>query len=269
MPTISTLVGPTALSLRLFLGWAETGNRGVVSTSLENADPEMVVLHWIDELAKRLDLGVAAVHWLAHRLHRDDKALEHALRLMTPHELDIFLESNLPLGSETSTERMGRHLIERVARGIPLIRPGLAADLNLLLDGYDIPWVRVFTAIGGLIDQNCLPALAVCVSTSSVTRLERIARLLTEFVVAQPRVGLALLAGQDLFDRFIALAPASALKALLLEAIVNLTLRERIHDRQFCVDTGHSGGDRLRKSHTRRSGIRNWGSEIRTAKFRR
>ena len=108
---------------------------------------------------------------------------------------------------------MGRHLIERVARGIPLIRPGLAADLNLLLDGYDIPWVRVFTAIGGLIDQNCLPALAVCVSTSSVTRLERIARLLTEFVVAQPRVGLALLAGQDLFDRFIALAPASALES--------------------------------------------------------
>ena len=104
VPTISTLVGPTALSLRLFLGWAETGNRGVVSTSLENADPEMVVLHWIDELAKRLDLGVAAVHWLAHRLHRDDKVLEHALRLMTPHELDIFLESNLPLGSETSTE---------------------------------------------------------------------------------------------------------------------------------------------------------------------
>ena len=108
VPTISVLVGPVVPSLRLLSHWAETRNWPVVSVRLEEADPEAVVVPWVDELAKKHDLGAAAVHWLAQRLGRDAGALERSLRLMTSHELGMFLESCLPLESGTSVELVGR-----------------------------------------------------------------------------------------------------------------------------------------------------------------
>jgi hypothetical protein len=222
VPTISVLVGPVALSLRLFSYWAETRGRPVVSVRLEKADLEPVMVPWVDELVKKHDLGAAAVHWLAQRLNRDAEGLARSLRLMTSHELGMFLESSLPLESGTSVGIIGRRLIEYAATGIHLGSSRLAPNLDLLLEAHGRPWIRVFSAVGELIDLDCLPILVMSLAKPSLCELERIARLLAELAVAQPRSGLVLLVEQDLFDSFGGLAPASRAKALLLESIVNL-----------------------------------------------
>ena len=222
VPTISVLVGPVTPSLRLLSQWAETRDRPMVNVRLERADPEAVVIPWVDELAKKHDLGAAAVHWLAQRLNRDVGGLERSLRLMTSHELGMVLESCGPLKSGTSVEVVGRHLIEYAARETRPAGVALAPELDLLLEGHGRPWIRVFSAVGELIDPDCLPVLVVSLAKLSVCELDRIARLLAELAVAQPRSGLALLVEQDLFDSLVAQVPASRAKALLLESIVIL-----------------------------------------------
>jgi very-short-patch-repair endonuclease len=221
-PTISVLVGPIVPSLHLFSCWAKTRSRPVVNVRLENAELEAVIVLWVDELVKKHDLGAAAVEWLAQRLNRDAGGLARSLRLMTSHELGVFLELSLPLESGTSVEIIGRHLIEYAATGIEPGSSRLAPNLDLLLEGHGRPWIRVFSAVGELIDLDCLPVLVMSLAKPSVCELERIARLLAELAVAQPRSGLVLLVQQDPFDSFVRLAPASRAKALLLESIVNL-----------------------------------------------
>jgi Protein of unknown function (DUF559) len=221
-PTISVLVGPIVPSLRLFSCWAETRGRPVVSVRLEKAELEAVIVPWVDELMKRHDLGAAAVQWLAQRLNRDAGGLARSLRLMTSHELGVFLELSLPLESGTSVEIIGRRLIEYAATGIEPGSSRLAPNLDLLLEGHGRPWIHVFSAVGELIELDCLPVLVMSLAKPSVCELERIARLLAELAVAQPRSGLVLLVQQDLFVSFVRQAPASRAKALLLESIVNL-----------------------------------------------
>jgi very-short-patch-repair endonuclease len=222
VPTISVLVGPGVLSLCLFSQWAETRDRPVVSVQVGQADPELIVVPWVDELARRFDLGMVAIHWLARRLHRDDQTFERSLRLMTSYELEIFLERSLPLQSQSHADCLGRRLIECAVTGIRPGGPDFARELDVLLGGYGHPWIRVFRAIGELIDQDHLPSLVISLANMSVPGLDRIARLLTEFASAQPRTGLVLLIEQEQFDRFVALAPDSRAKALLLESLVTL-----------------------------------------------
>jgi Protein of unknown function (DUF559) len=222
VPTISVLVGSVIPSLRLLAHRAETRNRPLVSVRLEEADPEAVVVPWVDELANKHDLGTAALHWLAQQLSRNAQALERSLRLMTPHELGMFLESYLPLKGGTSVALVGRCLIESTAMGTQSEGPAFARELNMLLQGYGRPWICIFRAIGELVDWNCLPVLVVSLAKPSVTGLEGIARLLGELASAQPRGAMALIVSQDLFDSFVALASASRAKALLLESIVTL-----------------------------------------------
>jgi Protein of unknown function (DUF559) len=222
VPTISVLVGSVIPSLRFLSHWAETGNRRLVSVRLEEADPEAVVVPWVGELANKHDLGTAAVHWLAQRLSRDAQALERSFRLMTLHELGSFLESYLPLEGGTSVALVGRRLIESTATGTKPGGPDLARDLNMLLEGHGRPWIRIFRAMGELLDWNRLPVLIVSLAKPSVTGLEGIARLLAELATGQPRGATALIVSQDLFDSFVAVAPASRAKALLLESIMTL-----------------------------------------------
>jgi hypothetical protein len=221
-PTISVLVGPIMPSLHLFSCWAETRGRPVVSVRLEKAELEAVIVPWVDELVQKHDLGAAAVQWLAQRLNRDAGGLAWSLRLMTSHELGVFLELSLPLESGTSVEIIGRRLIEYAATGIEPGSSRLAPNLDLLLEGYGRPWIHVFSAVGELIELDCLPVLVMSLAKPSVCELERIARLLAELAVAQPRSGLVLLVQQDLFVSCVRLAPASRAKALLLESIVTL-----------------------------------------------
>jgi hypothetical protein len=222
VPTISVLVGSVVPSLRFLAHWAETRNQPLVGVRLEEADPEAVVVPWVDELANKHDLGTAAVHWLAQLLSRNAQVLQRSLRLMTPHELGMFLESCLPLEGGTSVALVGRRLIESTVTGTQPGGPDLARDLNMLLQGHGRPWIRIFRAMGELLDWNCLPDLVVSLAKPSVTGLEGIARLLAELATGQPRGAMALIVSQDLFDSFVALAPASRAKALLLESIVTL-----------------------------------------------
>jgi very-short-patch-repair endonuclease len=245
-PTISVLVGQIVPSLHLFSCWAETRGRPVVSVRLEKAELEAAMVPWVDELVKRHDLGAAAVQWLAQRLNRDAGGLARSLHLMTSHELGVFLELSLPLESGTSVEIIGRRLIEYAAMGIEPGSSQLAPNLDLLLEGHGRPWIRVSSAIGELIDLDCLPVLVMSLAKPSVCELERTARLLAELAVAQPRSALVLLVQQDLFDSFVRQAPASRAKALLLESIVNLDredLSVTAGSDSTAVESGESTGD--------------------------
>jgi hypothetical protein len=135
VPTITVLVGPVALSLRLVSRGAETRNWPVVSVRLDEADPETVVVSWVNELANKHDLGAAAVQRMAQRMGRDAGALKRSLRLMMSHELGVFLESCLPLESRTSVELVSRHLIECTSPGTRPGGSGVASDLDLQLEG--------------------------------------------------------------------------------------------------------------------------------------
>ena len=222
VPTVSVLVGPTASTMRMVRQWADTLSRSTVLVRPEERDPESVVVPWVNELAKNHDLGAAAVRWLARRLDRNAGSLERSLRLMTPHEVAMFLESVLPLESETRVERVGRRLIKYAVAGTRFESSGIAADLDLLLEGRGRPWIRVFGAMGDLVPLECLPVLVLSPADQNVARLEGIARLLADLAVAQPGAALALLVEQGLFDSYVALAPASRAKALLRESVITL-----------------------------------------------
>ena len=227
VPTISVLVGPVVASQRLFLPWAESRSGPVVNIRLEQPNPRAVVVRWVDELVKNCDLADAAIQWLAQRLNRNAQVLERSLRLMTLHELEKFLESCLSLGSGTVVEIVGRRLIECMATGTGPRAPDFADSLDWSLEGHGRPWIRLYGALGELVDRDCLPVVVVSLTEPNLTGLEAIARLLANLATTQPRTGLALMVDPALFDSFIALAPASRAKALLLESIVTLS-RERL-----------------------------------------
>jgi hypothetical protein len=222
VPTVSVLVGPPASTLRMVRQWADAVSRSTVLVCPEERDPASVVIPWAHEVAKNHALGAAAVRWLARRLDRAAGSLERSLRLMTPHEVAMFLDSALPLGSETPAERVGRRLIEWAAASTRFGRSGIAADLDVLLEGRGRPWIRVFGAMGELVPHECLPVLALSSAEQDVTGLAGIARLLAELAVTQPGAALALMVNQALFDSYLAHAPRSRAKALLRESVISL-----------------------------------------------
>jgi Protein of unknown function (DUF559) len=222
VPTISVLVGPTASAMQLVRQWAGKVSRSAVLVRPLERDPEFVVVPWVDAVAKDHDLRAAAVQWLARRLDRVADSLERSLRLMTPHEVAMFLDSVLPLESETQVERIGRSLIEGPAAATRSGSSGIAASLDLLLDGRGRPWVRVFRAMGDLVPLECLPVLVLSPAQQNVAGMNGIGRLLAELAVAQPGAALALLVERELFDSYAALVPVSRAKALLRESVINL-----------------------------------------------
>jgi hypothetical protein len=220
VPTVSVLVGPTASTIRMVRQWADAVSRSAVLVRPGERDSESVVVLWMNKLAENHDLGAAAIRWLARRMDRAAESLERSLRLMTPYEVAMFLESVLPLESETPVERVGRSLVEWAAAGTQSGNSGLAADLDLLLEGRGRPWIRVFGAMGDLVPPECLPVLVLRSAEQNVAGLEGIARLLAELAVAQPGAALALLVERELFDSYVALAPASRAKALVRESVI-------------------------------------------------
>src|SRR5262249_39251579 len=108
------------------------------------------------------------------------------------------------------------------AEGRRGLGPGLAQELNALLEERGRPWVRVFKAIGALVPQECLPVLVVAWAGPDGTRLERPARLLAELASAQPCATMALVIAPGSFDAYLAQAPESRSKALLRECWVDV-----------------------------------------------
>ena len=78
----------------------------------EQPDPETVVVPWVNRLAAECDLAKSSAEWLARRLGRPADSLIGSLRAMTTYERTMFLESALPMVSETGVELVGRWLIE-------------------------------------------------------------------------------------------------------------------------------------------------------------
>jgi hypothetical protein len=223
VPAVSVLVGPAARALRSVQAWAETLDRSVLLLRLEHHDPKAAVAPWVDELVEHHDVIGAAVEWLARQLNRAAGPLDRSLRGMTRYEVRMFLESVLPLESDTGIERVSKGLIELAAVGVQSVSPGLALTLNSLLEGYGRPWIRVFRAMGELVCPECLPILSLTPAGQDVTRLERIARLLAELALAQPRVALALLVEPRQFEAYLAHAPVSRAKSLLRQSVVTLS----------------------------------------------
>jgi hypothetical protein len=222
VPTISVLVGLTASAMQLVRQWADKVSRSVVLVRPLERNPEFVILPWVDAIAKDHDMRAAAVQWLARRLNRSAGSLERSLRLMTVHEVVMFLDSALPLESATPVERIGRSLVEWAAAGLQSTSSGLAAELDRQLVGHGRPWVRVFAALGDLIPLECLPVLILNTAEQNVVRLEGIARLLAELATAQPGAALILLIEQGLFGSYVAQAPVSRAKSLLCESVITL-----------------------------------------------
>ena len=208
VPTVSVLVGPTVSTIQMVRQWADEVGRSTVFVRPGECDPKSVVVPWVNELEKASDLEAAAVCWLARRLDRSAGSLERSLRLMTPYEVAIFLDSVLPLRSETPVDRVSRRLIECLVAGTRFGSSSITADLDVVLEGCGRPWIRVFGAMGDLVPLECLPVLVSSPAKQNVACLERIARLLAELAVVQPGAVLALLVKPDLFDSYVVMAPS-------------------------------------------------------------
>src|SRR5262245_31944887 len=143
VPTVSVLVGPLGPALQAAVGWCESLGRPLVLLRAEwpGLAAESLVGPWLDRLAGGRDLVDAAVAWLARRLDRPAGALGRSLRRMTRYDVDRFFDSAVPLESRTGVERVARRLIELAAEGRRGSAPGLAPELNALLDGHGRPWV--------------------------------------------------------------------------------------------------------------------------------
>jgi Protein of unknown function (DUF559) len=222
IPVVSVLVGLVARAQQLVDQWAKSLGRPVVHVQPTQPDPEGLVIPWVAELAKLYDLRAAAVSWLAQRLGHPTGSVEGSIQGMTQHEIRTFLELVLPLDCKSGIELVVRRLIAYTA-GVQPGGSGIAPELNLLLDGYGRPWIRVFRAMGELVSPKCLPFLIVSSAGPKMSRLDEIARLVAELATAQPRTGLALLVEPRLFNTYVELAPASRAKALLRESAVTLT----------------------------------------------
>ncbi len=133
MPAVSVLVGPVELSFRLARRWAEASSRPMVRIHPEQPDPETTVVRWVNRLAAECDLAKSSAEWLAHRLDRPADSLIGSLRAMTTYERTMFLESALPMVSETGVELVGRWLIENMEEWQGY--PRLASVLDALLEG--------------------------------------------------------------------------------------------------------------------------------------
>ncbi len=88
--------------------------------------------------------------------------------------------------SETGVELVGRWLIENTGVRERPGPPGLAPVLDALLEGRGRSYIRVFTALGELVRQECLPVLVFSSASQDLSRLQGIARLLAELAAAQP-----------------------------------------------------------------------------------
>jgi hypothetical protein len=226
VPTVSVLVGPIGPALQAAVRWCESLERPLVLLRAEESGlaAESLVVPWVDRLAGGRDLVDAAVAWLARRLDQPAGALGRSLRRMTPYEVARFFDSAVPLEGRTGVERVARRLIELAAEGRRGSAPGLAPDLDALLEGNGRPWVRLLEALGELVPQECLPVLLVVPAGGDPQRppLDDLARLLAELAAAQPRAALALIVGPRRFPADLARAPDSRARALLREGVIEV-----------------------------------------------
>ena len=146
---------------------------------------------------------------------------------MTAYEKRMFLESALPMVSETGVELVGRWLIENTGVRERPGHPGLAPVLDALLEGRGRPYIRVFTALGELVRRECLPVLVLSPASQDLSRLQGIARLLAELAAAQPGAALIVVVEPELFDDYLEQSPVCCAKALLREAVVTINHESR------------------------------------------
>ncbi|MGP0064316.1 MAG: endonuclease domain-containing protein [Isosphaeraceae bacterium] len=224
VPTVSVLAGPIGLLLEGTRDWAADLDRPMVLVRPEPEQPgaEGLVVPWVDRLAAGRDLIDSAVAWLAHRLNRPAGLLGRQLRAMSDYEVAMLFDSAVHGVSETGVELVAFRLIELAAQGRRWFDPGLAPELDALLDARGRPWVRVFRALGELVPPECLPVLIVAPTRQDVTHLDRLARLLADLAEAQPRATLALIVEPARFDAYLDHAPESRAKALLRSGIVRV-----------------------------------------------
>jgi hypothetical protein len=224
VPTVSVLVGPSGAAVQAVVTWCESLGRPLVLLRAEafGLGMESLVVPWVERLALGHDLVDAAVAWLARRLDRPAGALGRSLRGMSRYEVDRFCDAAVPRESPRDVERVVRRLIELAAAGRRGSAPGLAPELNALLEGPGRPWVRLFAALCALVPQECLPVLVVVPAAGGPveTPLAERARLLAELAAAGPRAALALLVEPGRFEAGLAGAPDSRAKALLREGII-------------------------------------------------
>src|SRR5262249_7427119 len=133
-------------------------------------------------------------------------------------------------------------LIELAAEGRRGSAPGLAPELNALLDGPSRPWVRLFAALGELVPQECLPVLLVVPAAGGpqATPLAELARLLAELAAAGRRAALVLIVEPGRFEAGLAPAPDTRAKALLREGLIPVAEPGRDHPSSLPESADHT-----------------------------
>jgi hypothetical protein len=220
VPTVSVLTGPIGPALECIRGWAADLERPMVLMRPEQADAEGLVVPWVNRLAAGRDLIDSAVAWLARRLDQPAGLVGRRLRAMTAYEVAMLFDSAVDGVSETGIELVAFRLIELAAQGRRESNPGLAPELNTLLDGRGRPWIRLFRALGELVPQECLPVLAVAPTRQDASHLEGLARLMADLSEARPPATLVLIVEPDRFDAYLDEAPESRAKALLRGSVI-------------------------------------------------
>jgi hypothetical protein len=220
VPTVSVLAGPIGPALEWTGSWAADLDRPMVLVRPEQADIEGLVVAWVDRLAAGRDLIDSAVAWLADRLNLPAGLLGRRLRAMSDYEVAILFDSTVHGVSETGVELVTFRLIELAARGLRGSGPGLAPELDTLLDGRGQPGIRLFRALGEFVPPECSPVLIVAPSRQDVSQLEGLARLLAAMAEAQPQATLVLIVEPARLDAYLDQASESRAKALLRSSII-------------------------------------------------
>jgi len=223
VPTVSVLVAPISAALQVASSWAESLCRPMVFVRSEAPGVEPVLAPWVARLAAERDLVADAITWLGRKSGRSVEQLVQSLGEMTPHEVGLFLESALPLSSQTGAESVVCHLLgDAVSAGW---RAGSEHRrvVRSLLQSCSGSWLGVYAALGEMVLVDDLPVLVVTPGRPEVSRLADDAKLLTSLAIAQPRAAILLVVAPGQFDAYVAMTPVSRARDLLCESVVKLS----------------------------------------------
>jgi hypothetical protein len=198
IPTVSLLVGPIGAGGRRWRRWAAGADRSVILAN-RNGFP---LAEWVQAVAERVDLPVAAVHRLAERAGRDPDEFLAAWRAKTPGDCERFWATLAP---EADDDLLRAVAILAIDRGSPSAASASVCDLG----------ERIVTAIARLAPAAVWPG--VLFVAGSADDLSSVGRVAVEWAMRVPALPIAVAVPAGVWDQYVASAGESRTKTLLRE----------------------------------------------------
>jgi hypothetical protein len=152
IPTVTTLVGPTQLAVRVWRGWLKPRAVSIVRTASSLGDLAAI---WAND-ALAGDSGLDLVRqWLSRITHQPLAAIIPSTGHTTRYDLEQLWRS-LPIDRDDPAARIGFLLLEAQAAGTTL-------DWKLIADPLDI-----FRGLSVLTSESPLPSLLVAPATNAL-----------------------------------------------------------------------------------------------------